>query len=248
MWEMADSTWCKLVFKSQTALGVISVYFLHCIAECHSCHSTSFIMPVIDLTSAAIPNPVILTEYTCYNNYIDMISKPHGLIPLNVVALTLSVLCASWICFAIFGAVLLRKIKSSRDNVKTRKTFRCIYFIHVFFRLFFLGGMLGLSCSYPTINLPSTYKCEVHQTPQNNNQTTQSSIHPTKVTLHCKDLHYKQKSMLNRVIIAVDVLYMMCGILEVLYMWCTEGPVEQKLLGDLENVELGPLLESKYIK
>ncbi|XP_022807110.1 uncharacterized protein LOC111344162, partial [Stylophora pistillata] len=54
----------------------------------------------------------------------------------------------------------------------------------------------------------------------------------------------KEKSNLNIAVIAVGAIFILFGILEILYLWCTKGHVVQKILGDVEIVELGPLLRS----
>ena len=186
------------------------------------------------------PKPSDFIRQRCYNNYISTVTKPHGLIPRNVVAITLGVLCACWIIFAIYGAVILRKRPGDKD--KNAKTFLCAYFIHVIFRILFLGVMLGLVCSYQTIFLPSVFKCDVNQT---NSQATPSPLNQTKLTLQCNDLHQEEKSNLNIAFISVVAFFMAVSILEVLHLCHNRENYWQKLVGDPEDFKVDEFLQSK---
>ena len=237
---MDDS--CKLVLKLQTPLGGFQ----------------SILFPASHLTIFSIlqsyhandrfnfnchPKPSDFIRQRCYDNYISTVTKPHGLIPRNVVAITFSVLCACWIGFAIYGVVTLRKRPGCKE--KNTKKFLRAYFIHVFFRIFFLGVMLGLVCSYQTIFLPSVFKCGVDEILQTNSQTTSSPLNQTKLVLQCNDLHYKEKSYLNIAFISVDVFFMVISILEVLHLYRIRGNYMQKFVGNLEDFELQALVQGK---
>ena len=189
------------------------------------------------------PKPSDFIRQLCYDNYISTVTKPHGLIPRNVVAITFSVLCACWIGFAIYGVVTLRKRPGYKE--KNTKKFLYAYFIHVFFRIFFLGVMLGLVCSYQTIFLPSVFKCGVNETLQTNSQTTPSPLSQTKLKLQCNDRHHEEKSNLNIAVISVDAFFMVLSILEVLHLYRIRENYVQKLLGNLEAFEVQELLQSK---
>ena len=237
---MDDS--CKLVLKLQTPLGGFQ----------------SILFPASHLTIFSIlqsyhandrfnfnchPKPSDFIRQRCYDNYISTVTKPHGLIPRNVVTITLGVLCACWIGFAIYGAVTLRRRPGYKE--KNTKKFLRAYFIHVFFRIFFLGAMLGLVCSYQTIFLPSVFKCGVNEILQTNIQTTPSPLNQTKLKLQCNDLHYKEKSYLNIAFISVDAFFMVVSILEVLHLYRIRENYMQKFVGNLEDFEVQELLQSK---
>ena len=225
----------KPVIKFQTAIGgvlcILSVgslsYILGLLQKYHESDRHNF---------KCHPKPSAFIRQRCYNSYISTVTKPHGLIPRNVVAITLGVLCACWIGFAIFGAVTLRKRAEDRNN-KNTKTFLCVYFIHVIFRILFLGVMLGLVCSYQTISLPSGFKCDVNQILQTNSQTTLSPLNQTNRTLQCDDSYHKEKSNLNIAFISVDAFFIVVSILEVLHLCCNKGNYPQVLLRDSENCE-----------
>ena len=182
------------------------------------------------------PKPSDFIRQRCYNSYISTVTKPHGLIPRNVVAITLGVLCACWIGFAIYGAVTLRK----RPPYRNTKTFLCTYFFHVFFRILFLGTMLGLVCSYQKIFLPSVFKCDVNQILQINIQTTPSPLNQTKITLQCNDLHHKEKSNQNIAFIYVGALVMVLSICQVLHLGRNRENFVQALIGDIGDDKLLP--------
>ena len=237
---MDDS--CKLVIKLQTPLGgfqgiLFPASHLIIFIILQSYHAKD------RLNFNCHPKPSDFIRQRCYDNYISTVTKPHGLIPRNVVAITLGVLCACWIGFAIYGAVTLRKRPGYKD--KNTKTFLRAYFIHVFFRIFFLGVMLGLVCSYQTIFLPSVFKCGVDEILQTNSQTTSSPLNQTKLVLQCNDLHYKEKSYLNIAFISVDVFFMVISILEVLHLNRIRGNYMQKFVGNLEDFELQALVQGK---
>ena len=230
---------CKPIIKLQTALGGVQ-----CILFAASLGSIlSTLQKYHDsdrLNFNCDPKPSDFIRQRCYNNYISTVTKPHGLIPRNVVAITLGVLCACWIIFAIYGAVILRKRPGDKD--KNAKTFLCAYFIHVIFRILFLGVMLGLVCSYQTIFLPSVFKCDVNQT---NSQATPSPLNQTKLTLQCNDLHHEEKSNLNIAFISVVAFFMVVSILEVLHLCHNRENYWQKLVGDPEDFKVDEFLQSK---
>ena len=229
-----------LVIKFQTALGGVQCILFAAslgsiLATLQSYHTSD------RLNFNCDPKPSDFIRQRCYNNYISTVTKPHGLILRNVVAITLGVLCACWIGFAIYGAVTLRK----RPLYRNTKTFLCTYFFHVFFRILFLGTMLGLVCSYQKFFLPSVFKCDVNQILQINIQTTPSPLNQTKITLQCNDLHHKEKSNLNIAFISVDVFFMVVSILEVLHLCRNRRNYLQELVGDPEDVEIDELPQSK---
>ena len=233
---------CKLVLKLQTPLGRLQIIlfpasYLTILSILQSYHANDrFIFD-------CHPKPSDFIRQRCYDNYISTVTKPHGLIPRNVVAITLAVLCACWIGFSIYGAATLRKRPGYKG--KNTKKFLRAYFIHVFFRIFFLGVILGLVCSYQTIFLPSVFRCSVNEILQTNIQITPSPLNQTKLKLECNDLHYKEKSYLNIAFISVDALLMVLSILEVLHLYRIGENYMQMFVGNLEDFEDQKLLSSK---
>ena len=186
------------------------------------------------------PKPSDFIRQLCYNNYISVITKPHGLIPRDVVGITLLIVCGTYIMFAIYGDVTLRK-KPGYMNENTN-TFLWIYFIQVGFRILFLVSMSKLVYSYEKIVLPEFFECDVNQT---NSQTTPSPLNQTKITLTCHDLHHDEKSKINIAYIAVNVLCMVLSIFEVLHLWCKRETCLQHLIGDLEDFKADDSPQSK---
>ena len=237
---MVDSL--KPLIKLQTAIGgvqcilfaVSQIYILATLQKYHDSDSFNF---------NCHPKPSDFIRQRCYNNYTSTVTRPHGLTPRNVVAITFSVLCACWIGFTIYGAVTLRKRPGNRNT----KAFLCTYFIHVIFRILFLGVMVGLVSSYHTISLPSIFKCDVSQILQTNSQTMSSPLNQTKITLQCNDLHHKEKSKLNKAFISVNAFFMVLSVAEVLHLCRNRKNYLQNLVGNLENFEVDESLQSKYI-
>ena len=225
---------CKPVIKFQTALGGVQ-----CILFAASLGSILGTLQKYHdsdrLNFNCDPKPSDFIRQRCYNSYISTVTKPHGLIPRNVVAITLGVLCACWISFAVYGAVTFRKRPGDR---KDTKKFLCTYLIHVFFRILFLGVMVGLVCSYQKISLPSVFECDVNQILQTNSQTTPSPLNQAKLTLQCNDLHHKEKSNLNIAFISVGAFFMVFSVLEVLHLCRNRKNYLENLVGDPEDIEL----------
>ena len=186
------------------------------------------------------PKPSDFIRQLCYNYYISAITKPHGLIPRDVVGITLLIVCGVYIIFAIYGDVTLRKRPGYRNE--NTNTFLCIYFIQVGFRMLFLVFMSRLVYSYEKIVLPDFFECDVYQT---NRQTTPSPLNQTKITLTCHDLHHEEKSKINKAFIVGNVLCMVCSIFEVLHLWCKRETCLQYLIGDLEGFRADDSPQSK---
>ena len=234
---MAFDSW-KPVIKFQTALGgvqfILSVgslsYILDTLRKYHDKDRLNF---------NCDPKPSDFIRQRCYNSYISTVTRPHGLIPGNIVAVTLGVLCLCWVSLAIYGAVVLRKRPGDRNN-RNAKKFRRIYFIHVFFRILFLGVMLGLVCSYHTLSLPSVFKCDVNQILQTNSKTTPIPLNQTKITLQCNDVYHKEKSNQNIAFISVCAIVMVLSICEVLHLRCNRKNFLHALIGDTGDDMLLP--------
>ena len=220
----------KSVIKSQTALGGFQLFFSYILLNYIHNHLEKY-HDSDRHNFNCDPKPSDFIRQSCYNNYLSTVTKPHGIIPQNVVAITRDILCTCWIALAIYGAVTLRRRPGYEENNANK--YLCAYFIHVIFRILFLGVMLGLVCSYHKIILPSVFECVVNQT---NSQTAPSPLlNQTKITLICNDLHHKEKSNLNIAFIVVNVLFMVLSIFEVLHLWRNSETYLQHLIGDLED-------------
>ena len=195
------------------------------------------------LTFNCSPKPSDFTKQLCYDKYTSTVSP--WLIPRNVAAITYAVLCACWICFMLYGAVTLRQIRRQQpaeQNHQRRqlRKFLHVYFVHVGFRLVFLSVMIGLFCSYQTLDLPSVFKCDPSPVPQTNT-TSIPAVNQTETGLQCNDLHYKEKSNLNIAIIVIESSILMLGILEVVHLLLTRETFHGKLLGDvfdMRNIDM----------
>ncbi len=199
------------------------------------------------LTFNCSPKPSDFIKQLCYDKYITSVSP--WLIPRNVASITYGVLCVCWICFMLYGAVTLRQIKREQadQNQKRRqwKVFLCMYIIHVCFRLVFLSVMIGIFCSYQTLDLPPLYKCHAFRTLQTN--TTSIPSNQTETVIQCNDLHYKEKSNLNTAIIVIETSIMLLAILELIHLSLTIETFQERLLGDVfdvaNNFDMENLLE-----
>ena len=116
---MAFDSW-KPVIKFQTVLGgvqfILSVgslsYILDTLRKYHDKDRLNF---------NCDPKPSDFIRQRCYNSYISTVTRPHGLIPGNIVAVTLGVLCLCWVSFTIYVAVVLRKRPGDRNNRNAKK-------------------------------------------------------------------------------------------------------------------------------
>ena len=202
------------------------------------------------LTFSCSVKPDDFTKQLCYDKYTSTMSP--WLIPRNVVAIIFGVLCVCWICFLFCSAVKIRQIKRDPEEAwpNQRQTqwgkLSCMYNIHVVFRLVFLGGIIGVFCSSQTIYLPSMFEC-TPRTPQTNK--TVISVNQTESKMQCNDLHYKEKSNLNIVILVIGALVMMLGISELLQLTLTRKPFQEMLLGNVlevtDNLDLENMLATE---
>jgi len=185
------------------------------------------------LTFSCSPKPDDFTKQLCYDKYTSAMSP--WLIPRNVVAIIYGVLCGCWICFLLYSVVKIRQIKRDEETQPNQRptrwrTLHCMYNIHVVFRLLFLGGMIAAFCSSQTFDLPSVFECSTHA-PQTNKTAT--AVNQTESTMQCNDLHYKEKSNLNIVILVIAALVMILGISELLQLTLTRKPFQKMLLGNV---------------
>ena len=244
----------KLVLSSQTIFGgiqflSISISLGAVIVFLERYHDND------RLTFNCSPKPSDFTKQLCYDKYTSTMSPL--LIPRNVAVITYAVVLAGWICFMLYAAGTLRQISREQATTTTaqrlqaeqnhrrhRSKFLKVYVLHVVVRLLFLGVMIGLFCSYQTLDLPSVFKCGP-VVPQKN--TTSTPV--TETVLQCNDLHYKEKSNLNIAIIVIESSILMLGILEVIHLSLTRKTFLKKFLGNMEfNMENVPLGETESIQ
>ena len=230
-----DTSFFNLALKSQTHCGAVQflVVFLvlgGVLIALQFYHANDI------MTFNCSPKPDDFTRQLCYDKYTSTMSPWQ--IPRNVVAIIYSVLCVCWICFSFYSAVKIRQIKrviapETQPELQRQALWgrmHCIYIIHVVFRLVFLGGMIIAFCSSQTLDLPSVFECSLH-TPQPNK--TAISVNQTERTMQCNDLHYKEKSNLNIVILVIKALVMMLGISELLQLTLTRKEFPKMLLGNV---------------
>ena len=230
-----DTSLFKLALTSQTIFGavqflVVLFVFGGILGALQFYHAND------RLTFSCSPKPDDFTKQLCYDKYTSTMSP--WLIPRNVVAIIYGVSCVCWICFLLYSAVIIRQIKRDQEAQQNQRQARwrklhCMYNIHVVFRLMFLGGMIGAFCSSQTLDLPSVFECSPH-TPQTNKTAT--SVNQTESTMQCNDLHYKEKSNLNIVILIIEALVMILGISELLQLTVTRKPFQEMLLGNVLEV------------
>ena len=231
-----DTSLFKLALTSQTIFGAIQ--FLVVLFVLGSVLGALQFYHANDrLTFSCSLKPDDFTKQLCYDKYTSIMSP--WLIPRNVVAIIYCVLCVCWICFLFYSAVTIRQIKrdqEARPNQRQPQRWGkllCMYNIHVVFRLVFLGTMIGVFCGSQTLILPSVFECIPH-TPQENK--TVISVNQTESKMQCNDLHYKEKSNLNIVILVIEALVMMLGISELLQLTLTRKPFQEMLLGNVLEV------------
>ncbi|KAJ7326034.1 Myeloid differentiation primary response protein MyD88 [Desmophyllum pertusum] len=244
----------KLVLSSQTIFGgiqflSISISLGAVIGTIQAYHAND------RLTFNCSPKPSDFTKQLCYDKYTSTVSP--RLIPRNFAIITYAGVLAGWICFMLYAAGTLRQISREQATTATaqrlqaeqnhrrhRSKFLKVYVLHVVVRLLFLGVMIGLFCSYQTLDLPSVFKCDP-LVPQTN--TTSTPV--TETVLQCNDLHYKEKSNLNIAIIVIESSILMLGILEVIHLSLTRKTFLKKFLRNMEfNMENVPLVSERDVE
>ena len=229
-----DTSGLKLVLTSQTSLGVFQV-FVVLFGGVPALSSLLYYHAKDEFSCS--PKPDSSTREHCYDKYTSTMSP--WLIPGDVlVAITFGVLCVCWVCYSVYSAGKIRQIKRDREAEPNQgqtqwRTLRCRYIIHVVFRLVFLVGMIGVFCGSQTLDLPSVFECSP-RTPQTNK--TAISVHQTESKIQCKDSHYKEKSILNILILVIEALVMTLGISELLQLTLTNKPFQEMLLGNVLEV------------
>ena len=230
-----DTGLFKLALTSQTIFGAVQflvVFFIFggVLGALQFYHAND------RRTFSCSPKPDDFTKQLCYDKYTSTMSP--WLIPRNVVAIIFGVLCVCWICFSLYSAVTIRLIKRDQEGQRDQRQARwrklhCMYDIHVVFRFMFLGGMIAAFCSSQTLDLPSVFECSTRARHTNK---TATSVNQTESTMQCNELHYKEKSNLNIVILVTGALVMILGISELLQLTLTRKPFQEMLLGNVLEV------------
>jgi len=227
-----DTSLFKSALSSQTPLGAVQFFVIFFVLGA-VLGALQFYHANDRLTFSCSLKPDDFTKQLCYDKYTSTMSP--WLIPRNVVAIIYGALCVCWICFLLYSAVKIRQIRGDQETEPNQGQahwgkLHCMYNIHVIFRLVFLSGMIGAFCSFQTLDLPSVFECSAH-TPQQNK--TAISVNQTESTMQCNDLHYKEKSNLNIVILVIGVLVMVLGISELLHLTLTSKPLQKMFLGNV---------------
>lgn len=230
-----DTSLFKLALTSQTIFGALQFLVVLFVLG-GVLGALQFYHANDRLTFSCSLKPDDFTKQLCYDKYISTMSP--WLIPRNVVAIIFGVLCVCWICFLFYSAVTIRQIKRDQESRPNQRQTQwgklsCVYIIHVVFRFVFLGGMIAVFCSSQTFNLPSVFECIPH-TPHTNK--TVILVNQTESKMQCNDLHYKEKSYLNIVILVIEALVMMLGLFELLQLKLTRKPFQEMLLGNVLEV------------
>ena len=234
----------KLALTSQTIFGAVQ-FFVVCFIFGGVLGALQFYHANDRLTFNCSPQPIDFTKQLCYDKYTSSMSP--WLIPRSVVAIIYGVLCVCWICFLFYSAVTIRQIKRDQEAQPNQgparwRKLHCMYNVHLVFRLLFLGGMMGVFCSSQTLDLPSVFECSTHA-PQTNKTAT--SVNQTESTMQCNDLHYKEKSNLNIVILVIQALVMILGISELLQLTLTRKSFQEMLFGNV--LEVTNILDMEHL-
>lgn len=140
------------------------------------------------------PKPNEVVKQGCYSRYTDDVSAL--LTPYTFTCITGGILLGFWILMILYSAKCLPEIRKARNFMKPSRKFCRVFLLHVFIEAVFLIVMMGLFCGSQTISLPEVYNC-----PQRNSSMQISSYQ--RETFTCIHWYYKEKSVLNIVIIAV---------------------------------------------
>jgi len=177
------------------------------------------------------PETSSITKQLCYDEYSSAMNQ--WFTPLYFVVLAYIVLFVLSISFMLYGAFTLRKLK--RDRQKKPDCFRRVYLLHVSCRLIFILVMIGIFCGNQTLIVPKTYKCSVAAV------ATPTPFNQTETDLHCHDQHYREKSICNIAIIAIEVFIMILCIIEFIQVKRLTPPQKllTKLLGEIFEPVIG---------
>jgi len=230
----------KLGLRSQTVLGgiqlfLVAIFGITLIAFLKSTYNRE------KFTCEPETNPI--TKQLCYDEYSSAMNQ--WFTPLYFVVLAYVVLVILSISFMLYGAFSLRKLDRGRrqdgiDQSKKEKSFRRAYLLHVCCRLIFILVMIGIFYGNQTLIVPKTYKCSVAAV------ATPVLLNETETVLHCHDQHYREKSISNIAVIAIEVFIMILCMIE--FIQVIRSP-PQKLLTKLlrEIPEGGDRIEKTVV-
>lgn len=181
------------------------------------------------LTFNCLPEPIAYTRQRCYDAYVSSLS-PLKITPLDFAGITFGVLGFLWVCSIIAGVWLKQQIgkqgsdKSERTRLKMN--FMKLFLCHVCLQLAFLVVMVGLFCGFQTLRFPETFRCTQENAPLPPTNQFKAS------NMTCNDLRYKEKSNLNKSIIAIMSLSILLCIATLLHLVVTRKKFFDQLLGD----------------
>ncbi|XP_020630319.1 uncharacterized protein LOC110067345 isoform X2 [Orbicella faveolata] len=222
----------RLGLRSQTWLGgiqliLVAIFGITLIAFLKSTYNRE--------TFTCEPETSSINKQLCYDEYSSAMNQ--WFTPLYFVVFAYVVLVVLSISFMLYGAFTLRKIERGRrqngnNQSKKADSFKRAYLLHVCCRLIFIVVMVGTFCGNQTLIVPKTYKCSVAAV------ATPTPFNQTETDLHCHDQHYREKSISNIAIIAIEVFIMILCMIEFIQVKRLTPP--QKLLTKLLGEILAP--------
>ncbi|XP_067045873.1 uncharacterized protein [Acropora muricata] len=188
------------------------------------------------------PKPNEVVKQGCYSRYTDDVSAL--MTPYTFTCITGGILLGFWILMILYSVKRLPEIRKGPELRKSSHNFWRVFLLHVFIEAVFLSVMMGLFCGSQTISLPEVYNC-----PQRNSSIQISPYQRENFT--CIDWYYKQKSVLNIVIIAVmAVIVCLCIAIfghawfkrhvftSELFLWMEAHEVESRRGSSLREIEM----------
>ena len=232
-----DESLIGLGLRSQTVLGgiqllLVAIFGITLIAFLKSTYNRE--------KFTCVPETNSITKQLCYDEYSSAMN--HWFAPLYFVVLAYVVLVVLWISFMLYGAFTLRQIerdrKDNNDESKRSGHFKRAYLLHVCCRLIFILVMIGIFCGNQTLIVPKTYTCSVAAL------ATPIPPNETDTHLHCHDQHYREKSISNIAIIAIEVFITILCIVEFIQVKRLTPPKRLliKLLGEIFDPDNNPLV------
>ena len=236
-----DESLLRLGLRSQTVLGgiqlvLITIFGITFIAFLNSTYNRE--------TFTCEPEINSITKQLCYDEYSSAMNQWFE--PLYFVVLAYVVLVVLSMSFMLYGAFTLRQIERDRrdDNNQSTKadSFKRAYLLHVCCRLIIVVVMTGIFCGNQTLIVPKTYTCSVAAV------ATPIPLNQTETDLHCHDQHYREKSISNIAIIAIEVFIMILCIIEFIQVKRLTPPKSLliMLLGEVFDAENNNLLTGEH--
>ena len=236
-----DESLLRLGLRSQTVLGgiqlvLITIFGITFIAFLNSTYNRE--------TFTCEPEINSITKQLCYDEYSSAMNQWFA--PLYFVVLACVVLVVLSMSFMLYGAFTLRQIKRDRrdDNNQSTKagSFKRAYLLYACCRLIIIVVMIGIFCGNQTLIVPKTYTCSVAAV------ATPIPLNQTETDLHCHDQHYREKSISNIAIIAIEVFIMILCIIEFIQVKRLTPPKNLliKLLAEIFDAEDSNLLTGEH--